>query len=198
MGSDSQPELAPYDSETKTLGKPVARVVSEFADGQAPMTVQTGPNVKLEQEPVTGRESETLTSPKMRALSQFYRALNNRDLALMARNWAQTDEAVMDNPVGGIKRGWPAIRAVYERVFSRAPSFWFEFYDYSLHEAGDVFYVAGRERGEYASNQGTLAMSIRTSRIFRLIDGEWRQIHHHGSIDDADLLREYQRAVLES
>jgi len=162
------------------------------------MTVQTGPNVKLEQVPVTGRESETLSSSKMRALSQFYRALNERDLDLMARNWAQTDEAVMDNPLGGIKRGWPAIRAVYERVFSQAPSFWFEFYDYSLHEAGDVFYVVGRERGEYASNRGTLAMSIRTSRIFRLIDGEWRQIHHHGSIDDADVLRGYQRAVLES
>lgn len=154
--------------------------------------------MKFERVPVTGRESETLSSPQMHALSQFYRALNNRDLDLMARNWIQTDEAVMDNPVGGIKRGWPAIRAVYERVFSHAASFWFEFYDYSLHEAGDVFYVAGRERGEYASNQGRLAMSIRTSRIFRLMEGEWRQIHHHGSIDDADLLHAYQRAVLEA
>lgn len=154
--------------------------------------------MKLEQLPVTGRESEASAGPKIRALSQFYRALNNRDLGLMARNWAQTDEAAMDNPVGGIKRGWPAIRAVYERLFSHAAPFWFEFYDYSVHEAGDVFYVVGRERGEYASNQGKLAMSIRTSRIFRLIDGEWRQIHHHGSIDDADLLREYQRAVLDA
>jgi len=161
------------------------------------MTIQRGPVVKVEQTPVTGRESEVLASPKMRALSQFYRALNNRDLDLMARNWAQTDEAVMDNPVGGIKRGWPAIRAVYERVFSHAASFWFEFYDYSLHEAGDVFYVVGWERGEYASNQSRLAMLIRTSRLFRLIDGEWRQVHHHGSIDDPDLLRGYQRTVLE-
>lgn len=152
--------------------------------------------MKLEQAPVTGREPETLTSPKMRALSQFYRALNNRDLDLMSRNWAQTDEAVMDNPVGGIKRGWPAIRSVYERLFSTAAPFWFEFYDYSLHEAEDVFYVVGRERGEYASSQGKLAMLIRTSRIFRLIEGEWRQIHHHGSIDDADLLGAYQCAVL--
>jgi len=161
------------------------------------MTIQRGPVVKVEQKPVTGRESEGLTNPKIRALSQFYRALNNRDLDLMAHNWAQTDEAVMDNPVGGIKRGWPAIRAVYERVFSHAASFWFEFYDYSLHETGDMFYVVGRERGEYASTQSRLAMSIRTSRLFRLIDGEWRQVHHHGSIDDPDLLRGYQRAVLE-
>jgi ketosteroid isomerase-like protein len=157
--------------------------------------MQRGLNVKFERVPVTGRESEILSSPQMRALSQFYRALNSRDLDLMARNWIQTDEAVMDNPVGGIKRGWPEISAVYERLFSHAASFWFEFYDYSLHQAGDVFYVAGRERGEYAPNQGKLAISIRTSRIFRLIEGEWRQVHHHGSIDDPDLLRRYQRAV---
>jgi len=162
------------------------------------MRKQRGSNVKLEQVPVTGRESEALASPKMRALSQFYRALNNRDLDLMARNWLQTDEAVMDNPVGGIKRGWAEIRAVYERLFSHAEPFWFEFYDYSLHEAGDVFYVVGRERGEYASTQKRLAMSIRTSRIFRLTEGEWRQVHHHGSVDDADLLREYQLAVSEA
>lgn len=154
-----------------------------------------GSGVKVEQVPITGRETETLTSPRLRALSQFYRALNARDIGLMARNWAQTDEAVMDNPVGGIKRGWPEIKVVYEKLFSHAASFWFEFYDYSLHEVGDVFYVVGRERGEYLSDQGSLAMSIRTSRIFRLIEDEWRQIHHHGSIDDADLLRAYQSAV---
>jgi ketosteroid isomerase-like protein len=160
------------------------------------LTMPGGLDMKVERVPVTGREPETLASPRMRAVSQFYRALNNRDLDLMARNWVQTDEAVMDNPVGGIKRGWPEISAVYEKLFSHAAPFWFEFHDYSLHEAGDVFYVAGRERGEYASNQDRLAMSIRTSRIFRLIEGEWRQVHHHGSIDDPDLLRRYQRAVL--
>jgi limonene-1,2-epoxide hydrolase len=55
--------------------------------------------VKLEQTAVTGREQkETLTS-QMRALSEFYQALNDRDRDLMARNWAQTDEDVMNNPL---------------------------------------------------------------------------------------------------
>jgi ketosteroid isomerase-like protein len=131
----------------------------------------------------------------MKALSEFYQALNNRDLGLMAHNWAQTDEAVMDNPVGGIKRGWEEIRTVYERVFRSSGRFWFEFYDYSYHEAGDIFYVVGRERGEYRAGETVLHMAIRTSRIFRRINGEWRQIHHHGSIDDPKLLAAYQDAV---
>ena len=28
------------------------------------------------------------------------------------------------------------------------------------------------------------------------MDGRWQQVHHHGSIDDPDLLSRYQRAVL--
>lgn len=151
--------------------------------------------MKIEQTPVTGRESQEQLSPRMAALSQFYQALNSRDLDLMARNWLQTDEAVMDNPVGGIKRGWAEIRAVYARVFSRPEPFWFEFYDYSYHETDTLFFVVGRERGEYRAGQTVLDMAIRTSRIFRLIDGEWKQVHHHGSIDDPDLLARYQRAV---
>lgn len=40
-----------------------------------------------------------------------------------------------------------------------------------------------------------LEMAIRTSRVFRRISGEWRQVHHHGSVDDAELLAAYQQAV---
>ncbi|WP_255516532.1 hypothetical protein [Geobacter sp. FeAm09] len=39
-------------------------------------------------------------------------------------------------------------------------------------------------------------MAIRTSRIFRLMEGRWRQVHHHGSNDDPDLLASYRKAVL--
>src|SRR5512146_1957442 len=130
--------------------------------------------MKTEQVPVTGKEEKTRLTPQMKALSEFYQAINSRDMELMARNWAQTDEAVMDNPLGGIRRGWQEIRAVYERLFKSPGQYWFEFYDYSYHEAGDIFYVVGRERGEYKSAETTLNMAIRTSRLFRQMDGEWR------------------------
>ena len=151
--------------------------------------------MKVKRIPITGREEKGRLSPQMRALSEFYQALNDRDMDLMARNWVQTDEAVMDNPVGGIKRGWEEIRSVYERIFTSSAEYWFEFYDYSYHEAGELFYVVGRERGEYKAREAALNMAIRTSRVFRLIDGEWRQVHHHGSIDDPDLLAAYQQAI---
>jgi hypothetical protein len=151
--------------------------------------------MKVEQVPVTGREQRRQANPQMKALSEFYQALNERNMELMGRNWAQTGEAVMDNPVGGIRRGWEEIGAVYERIFSSPGQYWFEFYDYSLHEADGIFFVVGRERGEFRAGETVLHMAIRTTRIFRLIDNRWRQVHHHGSIEDPDLLDKYQKAV---
>jgi ketosteroid isomerase-like protein len=145
--------------------------------------------------PVTGRESRDGLSPQMAALSAFYAALNGRDMDAMRRNWAQSDDSVMDNPVGGIMRGWDAIESVYAKVFASPHPYRFEFFDYTLHETAELFYVVGQERGEYTADDGVLAMAIRTSRVFRLVDGRWQQVHHHGSIDDADLLVRYQRAV---
>ena len=103
--------------------------------------------MRIEHAPVTGKEEKDNLTPPMRALSEFYEALNSRDIEKMARNWAQTDEAVMDNPLGGIMRGWEEIKVVYERLFESQSQFYFEFYDYSLHATGEIFYVVGRERG---------------------------------------------------
>src|SRR5436305_12637257 len=99
------------------------------------------------QQPITGKEQQTNLLNPMYPLAQFYRALNARDIALMERNWINTGEAVMDNPLGEIRRGWEEIRPVYERIFRFDGTYYFEFYDYTLHRSSDLFYVVGRERG---------------------------------------------------
>jgi hypothetical protein len=85
-------------------------------------------------------------------------------------------------------------RLVYEQLFNSQSQFCFEFYDYSFHAAGEIFYVAGRERGEFGMGRTVLNMAIRTSRIFRVMNGRWLQVHHHGSIDDPDLLSKYPKS----
>lgn len=151
--------------------------------------------MKAEGTPITGREDRQGISGPMRALADFYDAFNSRDMEKMSANWAQTDEISMDNPLGGIRRGWEEIRTVYERIFSGPAAVYVEFYDYTVHIAGEIFYAVGRERGEFRAGQAVIPLAIRTSRIYRLMDGRWRQVHHHGSIDDPELLSRYQRAV---
>jgi ketosteroid isomerase-like protein len=146
------------------------------------------------QEPVTGRETAD-PATTLGALAEFYRAFNARDLALMSQNWLNTEEASMDNPLGGIRRGWDEIAPVYQRIFASAATVTVEFFDYTLHETADGFLVVGRERGTLKSPKATIDLKIRTSRWFKRVDGRWRQLHHHGSIEDADLLARYQAAV---
>jgi ketosteroid isomerase-like protein len=132
----------------------------------------------------------------LKTLGEFYRAFNSRDLEAMARNWAHGNEVSMSNPLGGIARGWPAIRAIYERIFHGPARVQVVFHDYSLHETDELFYVVGRERGMLVNGNTQLELAIRTSRIYRRIGGEWRQVHHHGSFDDAALLAAYHEAVM--
>lgn len=151
--------------------------------------------MKPVQTPITGKEDKNSISGPLLALSLFYEAFNGADIGKMSENWMRTGEGSMDNPVGGIKRGWEEIRAVYERIFKGPASVHVEFYDYTIHEGGELFYAVGRERGEFRLNGVALELAIRTSRVYRLSGGLWQQVHHHGSIDDPELLSRYQNAV---
>lgn len=147
------------------------------------------------QEPVTGRDRIADPARPEYALAQFYRALNTRDLALMEQNWESSPETAMDNPLGGIRRGWTEIRQTYKSLFNAPWSYTFEFWDYTLHRVPEVFWVVGRERGQLSKEGETLDLAIRTTRLFRWSGGSWRQVHHHGSIEDPQMLARYLTAV---
>lgn len=147
------------------------------------------------QTPITGKECLVSSHSSLYALVGFYSAFNTRDLAAMSRNWAQTDDVVMANPLGGVRRGWPAIREVYEKIFLGPALVYVEFYDYTLHQSENLFYAVGRERGYFERDGQRLDLAIRTSRIFRKQNGRWQQVHHHGSMEDPARLDRYQQAV---
>lgn len=145
---------------------------------------------------ISGANHHTSPTTAEATLEEFYAAFNGRDIALMTQNWSDGTEASMSNPLGGIRRGWDEIKAGYYRLFTGPSRVYVEFYDYSVHETGDLFYAVGRERGYFRLGETRVELAIRTSRIYQRRNGRWRQVHHHGSIDDPDLLDRYQTAVL--
>ena len=147
-------------------------------------------------QPINGTSCPDQVSTPVEALQEFYYAFNSGDLEVMAINWASGSNIVMSNPLGGIKRGWDEIGAVYQRIFNGPANVYVEFYDYRLFDSDSMFCVAGRERGYLVEGSKRLDLAIRTSRIFRQIGGRWRQVHHHGSIDSPELLDAYQSAVI--
>ena len=126
------------------------------------------------------------------ALNDFYAAFNQRDVEKSISNWAQQDYVVMCNPMGGIRRGISSIREGYETIMQGRTQVYVEFYDYELVESDVISYVAGCERGYAKRDDVQIELDIRTSRIFRQMDGQWKQIHHHGSMTDPKALQQYQ------
>jgi len=143
--------------------------------------------------------SEDLTNvenDKLRVLIMFYNAFNQRDLKLMKNVWLNSDEASMNNPVGGIMRGWNNIESVYDKIFNGKATVYVEFYDFTFHSTDNMFLVTGREKGFFEKEDNRIDLAIRTSRVFIKENGDWKHIQHHGSIDNADLLKKYQDAIL--
>lgn len=134
------------------------------------------------------------------ALETFYYALNERSLDLFRQIWLDNPLIQLNNPVGGIRRGTEPINAVYARIFDGPVRVRVEFHDIVEYASSEVVVFAGRERGTYEHDGKAHPLAIRTSRIFLYVpaQGGWRQIHHHGSIDQPELLAQYQQAVLGS
>ena len=149
----------------------------------------------IENHAITGAEALTGDAAHD-ALIAFYRAFNGRDLASLAVNWAEGDIPSMDNPIGGIRRGWASIAEGYARLFDGPARVHVEFFDYSSQGGADHRLFVGREGGWCETIAGRIDLRIRTSRLFVRDDRAWRQHHHHGSIDEPALLAAYQTAIL--
>jgi len=145
---------------------------------------------------ITGTETHQGNGTALEALIGFYRAFNGGDLDALADNWAEGDAPSMDNPIGGIRRGWQAIREGYSKLFQGPTTVHVTFHDYTSQGGSDWHLFAGREKGTCRTPGGTLELRIRTTRWFTKQNGVWRQLHHHGSIEEPALLADYQRAVL--
>jgi len=130
-------------------------------------------------------------------LETFYYSFNHRDIDTFRRIWLNDELIQLNNPLGEILRGIEPIVELYDRIFHGQASVWVEFKDIVYYRSDDMVTFAGREIGEFSVMDQKIDLQIRTTRFFGYSDSEkqWFQLHHHGSIDDVDLLGRYQRAV---
>lgn len=132
-------------------------------------------------------------------LQTFYYALNNRSLELLDEVWDASPLVQLDNPLGGIVRGFQGIHDLYQKVVEGTVRVQVSFTDVIAYAAGEMIVFTGREIGTYAVGTAIKDLEIRTTRIFVFThDRGWRQIHHHGSIDNAQLLADYQKTIAAS
>jgi hypothetical protein len=94
-------------------------------------------------------------------------------------------------------RGYEPIRDLYSKLFTGSLNVWVEFEDIVEYFSGETAIFAGEERGEFTTKDRIIPLRFRTSCCFQYLENDrgWRQIHHHGSIDNVKLLEAYQLAV---
>src|SRR5687767_15957341 len=141
---------------------------------------------------ITGAETRAGDGGPLDALIDFYRAFNARDLDGLAASWVEGEAASMSNPIGGIRRGWPAIREGYSKLFDGPATVRVTFHDFTSQGGSDWHVFVGREKGTCRTPTGSLDLRFRTTRWFVRTNGAWRQLHHHGSVEEPALLAEYQ------
>ncbi|MCC8955416.1 nuclear transport factor 2 family protein [Bradyrhizobium sp. Pear77] len=144
---------------------------------------------------ITGGEARSGDGCAIDALIDFYKAFNTRDLDGLAANWEEGDAPSMDNPIGGIRRGWQSISEGYLKLFGGSATVQVTFHDFTSQGGEDWHLFVGREKGTCTTPDVKMDLRFRTTRWFTRRGGIWRQLHHHGSIEEPALLAEYQKAI---
>ena len=122
-------------------------------------------------------------------VESFYHAFNQRDIGVLAQVWANHALIQLNNPLGGIVRGFKPIANLYQSLFTSSASVWVVLSDIVEFQADDMVVFAGCETGEFTRGETIVSLAIRTSRIVQWFGADigWKQTHHHGSIDDPKL-----------
>ena len=130
-------------------------------------------------------------------LESFYYAFNNKNIDVLRDVWYNNELAQLNNPLGGVIRGINPITELYNNIFQSNASVTVELQNIIYYHEINTIVFAGVEKGEFKKNDLTIPLTIRTTRCLGYIREQhrWYQLHHHGSIDDADLLKQYKEAV---
>ena len=149
-------------------------------------------------EEITGAEQKAGDGGPLDALIEFYRAFNSADMARLEGVWFPGETPSMDNPIGGIRRGWNEIAGGYAKLFGGAATVNVTFHDFTSQGGREWHLFVGRERGKCRTAGDSLDVAFRTTRWFVRMDGAWRQLHHHGSVEDPQMLADYQKLIFGS
>lgn len=141
---------------------------------------------------ITGTETKSGENSPIDALIEFYRAFNAGDMDGLKNIWVDGEEPSMDNPVGGIRRGWGSIEEGYSKLFQGSAEVHVTFHDFTSQGGTNWHLFVGRERGTCKMPDASMDVAFRTTRWFVLKDRKWKLLHHHGSVESPEMLANYQ------
>ncbi len=112
----------------------------------------------------------------------FYRALEARDLAHMARVWLQDPSASCVHPGWHRLDGWEEISRSWENIFANSRPWSVGCEDVRIAVSGELAWVTCVEViVPFGADEEEDAARMQATNLFGRVDGEWRMVHHHAS-----------------
>lgn len=117
------------------------------------------------------------------ANERFYRALENADLEAMAALWLHEDWVKCVHPGWELIIGWEKVRESWRQIFDGNVGMRIAATDVEVQVEGEFALVSCYELLAVFLDRNKAPVSARTTatNLFRLIEGQWRMIHHHAS-----------------
>lgn len=113
----------------------------------------------------------------------FYAALNENlkgNVAPLEAIWSHTPDVSDQGPFGSRLDGWDSVHAEFLRESKMKLGGKVECKNLIVHAGTDMGYTADVEEGENMSADGKpVVVKFRGTNIFRLVDGQWKMVHHH-------------------
>ncbi|MFC1706468.1 nuclear transport factor 2 family protein, partial [Planctomycetota bacterium] len=110
----------------------------------------------------------------------FYRALESRDIGVIARIWANDGSVRCTQPNGVLLRGWEEVRRGFEQIFSSDRPHKIELTQVYAEESDSLAYVSLVER--VAMPQASRPRREHSStNVFRNEGGRWFMVNHHST-----------------
>lgn len=116
------------------------------------------------------------------AHEQFYRALNktlNGDASSMAEIWARDETVSTTHPIGYWAQGWEEVKATWEEIAEVTSDGHIRLEGLQIILMGEVAYTIGVERGPCRLMGKMIQFDMKSTNIYRKIDGRWKIVHHH-------------------
>lgn len=111
----------------------------------------------------------------------FYEALERLDPVAMTEAWDHSDDVACIHPGWRITRGWPAVRATWQAIFTNTDFMRFAVSDATAVLDGTVGRVHCRENIYSLVEGRPLHSQVAATNLFVRRGGAWKMVLHHGS-----------------
>lgn len=111
----------------------------------------------------------------------FYDAFSSLSIVEMSKIWLRDDSVKCVHPGWSLLRGWPDVMRSWEDIFDNATMMQFSITDDEIVVGENHAWVTCTEHITSVGDGRVSEGRVQATNVYRLEDGLWMMVHHHGS-----------------